>query len=85
MRQERFSNLTILNRHKEKHRDTEFLLLTLLTKFPIVTVTEIEILATLKNLIYSKYQPLPHLYFSFNGLYRFGIISIRLDGPFINR
>ena len=81
MRQERFSNLTILNSHIEKEQ-TDFLLLTLLTNFPIVTVTEREILASLKNLVHCKYQPLPHLYFF--ELYRFVIISIRLDAPFIH-
>lgn len=51
MNQERFSNRTVLNSHKEM---TDFLFLTLPTNIPGVTVAESEILAISKEELCSK-------------------------------
>ena len=56
MTQERFSNLTVLTLIEKEQ--TDFLFVTLQTNLQIATVTQSEILVSLKHLMYSEYQPL---------------------------
>ena len=78
MRQERFSNLTILNCHKERKAQLS----------PVVIANDVfdrnsnrkRDFGIFKESDTENINLLPHL-----GLYRLMIISIRLDAPFIRR
>ena len=71
---ERFSNLTILNSHKE--RTERLSLVDIVNEFADRNDNRKRNFGILRNLIHSKYQPLPQFFF-------FCFVFILIDAPFI--